>query len=81
MNKFIIIISLIFSSLLCYSQNVNIVEPEFSGTIVHVNNNGCYALPLKISKLILKRKASASVYITGIGKATTSATVKGSTES
>ena len=57
------------------------MEPEFSGTIVHVNNNGCYALPLKISKLILKRKASASVYITGIGKATTSATVKGSTES
>ena len=81
MNKFIIIMSLIFSSFLCYSQNVNIVEPEFSGMIVHVNNNGGYALPLEINKLILKTKAIASVYITGIGKATTIAMVKGSTES
>ena len=81
MNKLIIIMSLFFSLFLCYSQNVNIVEPEFSGMIVHVNNNGGYALPLEINKLILKTKAIASVYITGIGKATTIAMVKSSTES
>lgn len=81
MNKFILLIAIIFPSALCYLQNVNIAEPEFSGTIVHVNNNGGNALPLETSKLILKTKASASVYITGIGKATTRATVKRSTES
>ena len=79
MNKFILLTATIFASALCYSQNVNITEPEFSGTIVHANNNGGNALPLETSKLILKTKASASVYITGIGKATTRAMVKGST--
>ena len=79
MNKFIIIMSLIFSSFLGYSQNVNIVEPEFSGSIVNVNGNTGSGVPLETTKLALKTKASASVYITGIGKATTRASVKGKT--
>lgn len=79
MYKIILIITLFFISADCFSQNVKIAEPEFSGTIVNVNSSSGNGLPLETSKLIIKTKASASVYVTGIGKATTRATVKGNT--
>jgi hypothetical protein len=79
MNKIISLFVLIFTSVLSHAQNVKIAEPEFSGTIVLVNGTSPGGLPLETAKLILKTKASASVYVTGIGKATTKATVKGST--
>ena len=79
MIKIILLPVLIFVSVLSHAQNVKVAEPEFSGTIILVNPTGSTGLPLETAKLILKTKASASVYVTGIGKATTKATVKGST--
>lgn len=79
MCKVFVTIGVTLSTFFGYSQNIKLPEPEFSGTIVYVNNNSGSGLPLETSKLILKTKASASVYITGIGKATTKAIVKGNT--
>lgn len=79
MYKIILIITAVLIASACYSQNVKIPEPQFSGVIVNVNNNTGNGLPLETSKLVLKTKASASVYITGMGKATTKAIVKGNT--
>lgn len=81
MYKIILIATVVLAASTCYSQNVKIPEPEFSGVIVHVNSNTGNGLPLETSKLVLKTKASASVYLTGIGKATTKAIVKGNTSS
>lgn len=78
MKKIILIIATVFTWTIGYTQVVKIAEPEFSGTIVYVNT-AAGGLPLETAKLVLKTKASASVYITGIGKATTRATVKGIT--
>ena len=79
MLKFISFIAFSFAYQFCTAQNIKIAEPEFSGTIVNVNAATSNGSLLETNKLILKTKASASVYITGIGKATTKATVKGNT--
>lgn len=79
MKTYILAAAAIFISFFCHSQTVKITEPEFSGTIVYVNDNAGDGLPLETNKIVLKTKAGASVYITGIGKATTKASVKGKT--
>lgn len=53
MNK-VIIFAFLFQATVCYAQNVKIAEPEFSGTIVHVNSTG--GIPLETTKLALKKK-------------------------
>jgi len=66
-------------SYICQGQKITIPEPEFSGTIVFVKDSATAGMPLETTKIVLKTKASASVYITGIGKAKTKASVKGTT--
>jgi hypothetical protein len=86
MNKIILAVGAMLSTMFCFTKNVKIPEPEFSGTIVYVNSNTGNGIPLETGKLFFKAKAIASpmpviVYIMGIGKATTKATVKGNTSS
>ena len=49
------------------------------GTIVNVNSNTGNGLALETIKLVIKTEASASLHVTGIGKATTKVSVEGST--
>lgn len=79
MKQLLLAVTIFFTSLLSYAQEVKIAEPEFSGTIVNVNISAVNGLPLETAKIVIKTKAGASVYITGIGKSKTKATVKGST--
>jgi hypothetical protein len=79
MKQLILALTTILIAQICYSQNVKISEPEFSGVIVFVNDSTGSGLPLEMTKIVLKTKGSASLFITGIGKATTKATVKGKT--
>jgi hypothetical protein len=79
MKQLILALTTIFVVQACYSQNVKITEPEFSGVILYVNDSIGSGLPLETTKIVLKTKGSASLYITGIGKARTKASVKGKT--
>ena len=64
--------------LMVFAQNEsgeNSFEPEFSGNIVFVDNG--VATPLEKQKASASTKVGASVYITGVGKATGYNIVKG----
>lgn len=74
-----LIVALISVTLISKSQNIKITEPEFTGTIVYVNSEEGDGLPLEPAKMSVKTKASASMYVSGIGKITSRASVKGET--
>ncbi len=58
----------ILISVLAQSQSIKIVEPEFTPAVVYVNDSVGSGLALERQKAIMKSSASASIYITGVGK-------------
>lgn len=60
------------------TQNLKTAEPEFSGTIVFADTTGS-GKNLETATMTVKTKGNASLYITGIGKATSFGIVKGKT--
>ncbi|MDO4229056.1 MAG: hypothetical protein Q4C98_04515 [Capnocytophaga sp.] len=59
----------------------DIPEPQYVGTIYHIDENGTILNTLESQKASVKANASASVYIVGIGSAKTKSLVKGSKSS
>ncbi len=68
----------IFTGLQASGQNPKTAEPEFSGTIVFADSTGS-GKSLETATMAIKTKGNASLYITGIGKATSYGLVKGKT--
>lgn len=60
------------------AQKPRTAEPEFSGTIVFADSTNS-GKNLETSIMAIKTKGNASLYITGIGKATSFGVVKGKT--
>ena len=60
------------------TQNIKTTEPEFSGTIVFADTTSS-GKNLETATMTVKTKGNASLYITGIGKATSFGVVKGKT--
>lgn len=60
------------------AQNTRTAEPEFSGTIVFADST-LSGKSLETATMAIKTKGNASLYITGIGKATSFGVVKGKT--
>lgn len=58
------------------TQNLKTTEPEFSGTIVFADTTSS-GKNLETATMAVKTKGNASLYITGIGKATSFGVVKG----
>ncbi|MGE9313025.1 hypothetical protein ACLOAU_15360 [Niabella sp. CJ426] len=60
------------------TQNPKTAEPEFSGTIIFADTTSS-GKNLETATMTVKTKGNASLYITGIGKATSFGIVKGKT--
>jgi hypothetical protein len=74
--KNLFVIALLFVVLGLKSQ-VNIKEPEFPGTIVFVNDSIGEGVRLEIQNCYTKASGSASLYVTGVGKAKAFSVVNG----
>jgi len=80
MKRILLIISLLTFALQGFSQQNfdHIEEPEYIGEAVYVKSDGA-PLPLEKQSVKIKSKASASMYIVGIGKVKSKMVVKGGT--
>lgn len=63
------------------AQKITISEPEFTGSMIYVNDTIGYGIPLEKQACSMKTKAGASLYITGVGKVTVTSVVKGNKSS
>jgi hypothetical protein len=79
MKHFKISISLILAIFFFTSnaQTVKIDEPEWPGDIVYAKDSVGQGIILERQEASVKAKASASMYITGMGKVTTTCSVRG----
>lgn len=74
--KILFVVAFLFLGFGLKSQ-VKIKEPEFPGTIIFVNDSIGNGLRLEKQKCSLKANGSASLYITGVGKAKAFCVVNG----
>jgi hypothetical protein len=79
MRKYLLLILFLTAAILAKSQDVKINEPEFTGTIVYVNDNVGNGMDLETTNTSVKSKATASVYLIGVGKFKTKLSVRGKT--
>ncbi|WP_291529297.1 hypothetical protein [Bacteroides sp. UBA939] len=77
MKKFILLFLLCISIMPCYAQEGQ--EPEFVGEVNLIN--GDQVLPLDKEFITIKTKASASMYIVGVGNIKTKINVEGNAAS
>ncbi|MGN7786472.1 hypothetical protein ACTJIJ_18205 [Niabella sp. 22666] len=75
---FLFLILAVLTHLQGLTQNPKTAEPEFSGTIVFADTTSS-GKNLETATMTVKTKGNASLYITGIGKATSFGVVKGKT--
>jgi hypothetical protein len=59
------------------AQVIKIVEPEFAGNVVFVNDSIGNGITLEKQTSFIKSNGNASLYVTGIGKVKSSSIVKG----
>jgi hypothetical protein len=80
MKRIVLIITLFTFALQAFSQQnfENLEEPEYIGEALYVKNDGT-AIPLEKQSVQIKSKASASMYIVGIGKVKSKMVIKGPT--
>ncbi len=80
MMKQILLAALVATATIAGAQTISTTEPEFSGMIVYADSTAA-GQSLETTTLAIKTKGNASLYVTGIGKATSYGVVKGKTSS
>lgn len=65
MKKYLLTICPIFISITVFSQNIKVVEPEFAGVIIHVNDSIGSGIRLEQQSSYVKAKTSGAAYVPG----------------
>lgn len=77
MKTISIIITILLTANYTFSQNIKILEPEWEGNAVYVNDSVGSGLELEKQKAYSKANANASLIVTGVGKVKAKSCVNG----